>query len=317
MEHFNHTEEVPLERVAIFIKTYAPDANLVTRLLSSIKRYNVDRIKVILSVPDEEISIFLERLGSFDAMLIADSFFGVPEVSERLHGQRPGYISQQMIKLSVHKLNFSQSYVVLDSDAFFIKNFTELDFVSPEGEGYTVMVHDKEQLCAPWYSEHIEYRSRAIDIIGDYFNLPPPLRATCHGNAILRSDVLSNLETWRIGKGLTLLDLMRVSALEYSWYSFYMRKYQPESIIQIEPFIRYIHSRGEYRALLHQGYSITELSRAYVGLCPNTTWAGKSQRAISRRLKKGSRVAAVMSRYYRVVDNLIDTIHRVANKLLR
>lgn len=281
----------PMAQLAIFVKTYRPDRHLVRRMLASINAHNVDAIPVVAAVPDAELTHLREFFDSGELILVGDSVTGAPVVTEKINQFSTGYIHQQMVKLSVHRLGIADNYLVLDSDAYFIRDFRRSDFLDASGVGLSVLTEDKDQFADPGYARFADVRREKIDSIADRFLLPGSARATCHNNTVLQSFVLRKLETWREAEGLSLIDLMKISPLEFSWYNFFLRTHYPERLIQVDPFIRMIHTRSEYRALIRQGFSTTSLARSYVGICINSGWAGRNQTSLTRRLDSGSRFA--------------------------
>jgi predicted XRE-type DNA-binding protein len=306
-----------MDKVAVFIKSYRRDIVLVAKLLDSIERYNVDGIGTWLAVPEGDLALFGE-LGSREGVtLISESVFGVSTAEERIHGLRLGFVEQSMIKLSLHRLGVADNYVIMDSDCYFIRPFYISDFVDDSGHGYTVLSEDKDNMVVPWFTEHLMYRLPALNKIADYFELPKSPRPSSEGHLILRADVLQDIETWIRENNLTQRKLMELAALESSWYNFYMQKMCPEKIVRIEPFIRFIHTREEYRAMLRQGYTTELLAKAYVGVCVNTTWAGRTQRLVRAKLERGSLVATINNCLLGGFDYVIINSHRLKDRLFR
>jgi len=283
--------------LAIFVKTYRPDAHLVGRLLSSTRRFNVDGIPILLAVPNDDVAFF-STISDYDLVrVVPESAFGAPVLTEKVNNFAPGYIQQQMIKLSAHRLGAAEHYLTLDSDSFFIRDFSHADFLDVSGRCFSVLTEDKDQFADPSYAPFAGLRGQMVNAIADYFSIPPHPRATCHNNTILSADVLASLEQWRSEKGLSLLNLMEIAPLEYSWYNFYLQRYHPERVIPIEPLLRMFHTRTEFRSLRAQGMTVATLSRSYIGICINSGWAGRDQNRLVRKLARSSaRARARISR---------------------
>lgn len=291
--------------LAIVVKSFKLDSHLVERLLSSVERYNVDGIPVFLAVPDDEVTFF-EGLSNYDKLaVVAESKLDIPRVTEKIHNFGVGYIEQQLVKLSLHKLELARNYFVLDSDSFFIRQFAYSDFLDNSGRGFTVLTQDKDQFSNPGYT-FADNRMKKVNKIADYFSLPSQPRATCHNNAIFLSDALTWFEQWRIEVGLSLIDLMKIAPLEFSWYNFYLQRFHPELIVQVEPLIRMIHNRSEFRSLMQQGMTISALRRSYIGLCINSGWAGRNQNHLVKKFDRGSPFAKTMIRS----DQLMYSLHQ-------
>jgi hypothetical protein len=278
-------------RLAIFVKSYSPDAALLSRLLTSIEVHNTEGIPIYVSVPDDEAAQFRRECTQSEVTIIPDSVFNIPKVTSAIQNLSTGYIEQQLIKISVHNLNVAKTYAVIDSDCYFIRDFFHKDFLDDTDRGFTVLAEDKEQFAAPWYSSFADRRRAKVNAVADYFALPVQPRATCHGNTILSADVLSDFDSWRNEMGLTLIELMKIAPVEFSWYNFFMQKFYKDKIVRIEPFLRLIHTRGEFRSIIQQGLTTSALQRSYLGVCMNSVWAGKDQRREIRKLDKGSLLA--------------------------
>lgn len=84
--------------------------------------FNVDNLPVIISVNDKDYVFFKDRIKIKDYTLIKDS-----DIYNTINYD--GWRYQQIIKMNFYRLNFSEYYLSLDSDSFFIRNFTLSDFV--------------------------------------------------------------------------------------------------------------------------------------------------------------------------------------------
>ncbi|MDA8291044.1 MAG: DUF6492 family protein [Actinomycetota bacterium] len=286
----------PERDLAIFVKTYAPDRALVARLLASAERFNRDAVPIVVAVPDEERSSFA-RIGERPGVrIVAESQLGAPVVTAKVREFDVGYIQQQVVKLCVHRLGLARNYFVLDSDSFFIRPFSVSDFLDGEGRPFTVLVQDKDLATLPGYAGFATIRDPLVTVIADYLGLPAQPRSTSHNNTVLSSAVLSSFESWREARGLSLVDLMEIAPLEYSWYNFYLQRHHPELVVPVEPLVRMIHTRAEFRSLVRQGVTVETLARSYIGVCINSGWAGRGQARVLATLERGSSLARVRAR---------------------
>jgi hypothetical protein len=290
-----------MKDIAIFIKSHRRDLALVHRLLASISTHNLDRIGVFISVPPGDVEVFQhlsQRLTGVS--VLADDYFGIPKIDQKIWDFAPGYITQQLVKLSVQRLSEARNYVILDSDTYFVRDFVAMDFTAPDGTGLTVMAEDKDLTADPACAPFVESRAKRIALIADRLGVPTASRATCHNNTVFQDSVLHDFHDWRRSEGLSLLDLMRFAPLEFSWYNFFLVKHRPDRLVRIEPFIRMMHTRSEYRRLVAAGFTHETLRRSYLGVCLNSGWAGTRQGRYVSRLERGSRVAALVVRSDRV-----------------
>ena len=284
----------------LVVKTYRADVELVARLMGSIRRYNREDIPVYLIVPSDDVTLFTER---FDGTSIIDeAVFALPALREPVEDLSTGYIDQQCVKLSLHQLGLAKNYFVVDSDCYFIRDFFYSDFVNEDGIGYSVLGEEKDRFLAPWYQSHAAYHLERTDKIADYFELPRYPRRSSHGNVVLLSSVLAAFEQWRKDQGVDLEDLMHIAPLEFSWYNFYLQRYHADQIIAVEPFIKAVHTSGQFRSMLRDGYTTRVLAKGYVGVSLNSSWAGGNPLRAVQKLERGSRVAKVMNLLARVWD---------------
>ena len=290
-----------MKDVAIFVKSHRPDLVLVHRLLDSISRHNRDRIGVFISVPADDVVAFQDLSRRFtDVSVLADDHFGIPRVDRKIWGFAPGYITQQLVKLSVQRLSEARNYVILDSDTYFIRDFVTKDFTAPDGTGLTVLAEDKDLVADPAWAPFAEFRAKRIDLIADRLGVPTLSPATCFNNTVFQDSVLHDFHDWCRSESLSLLDLMTIAPVEFAWYNLFLVKHCPERLVRIEPFIRIFHTRSEYRRLVAAGFSHESLRRSYLGVCINSNWAGTRQGRYVSRLERGSRAAALVVKSDRV-----------------
>lgn len=281
-----------MKDIALFIKSYRPDLGLVERLLNSISKHNRDRISVFLSVPADDMPAFQDISRRFtDVSVLADDYFGVPRVDQKIWNLSPGYITQQLVKLNVQRISEARNYLILDSDTYFIRDFETKDFVAPNGTGLTILEEGKDLIADPAYATFAKSRAIKIKLVADRLDVPALSRTTCHGNAILQDSVLHEFHDWYRSEGLSMLDLMNIAPIEFTWYSLFLVKHCPQRLVRVEPFIKVMHTRSEYRRLVAAGFSHESLRGAYLGVCINSGWAGTRQGRLVSRLERGSRTA--------------------------
>ena len=274
------------------------------RLLDSISRHNRDRIAVFISVPADDVVAFQNLSRRFtDVSVLTDDHFGIPRVDQKIWDFAPGYISQQLVKLSVQRLSEARNYLILDSDIYFIRDFVTEDFMAPDGTGLTVLAEDKDLVADPAWAPFAEVRARKIDLIANRLGVPTLSPATCFNNTVFQDSVLRDFHDWCRSESLSLLDLMTIAPVEFAWYNLFLVKHCPERLVKIEPFIRIFHTRSEYRRLVAAGFSHESLRRSYLGVCINSNWAGTRQGRNVSRLERGSRAAALVVKSDRVRYN--------------
>lgn len=284
-----------MKDVAIFIKSHRPDLTLVHRLFGSLAKHNRDRIGIFVSVPASDVREFEHIARCFaNVSIVDDDYFQVPNVDRKIWGFAPGYITQQLVKLSVQRLAEARNYVILDSDTYFIRDFEVKDFITSKGTGLTVLAEDRDLLADPAYAPFAERRPIKIGLIADRLDVPVPSRITCHNNTVFQESVLRDFHDWCGAENLSLLALMDIAPVEFSWYNLFLIKHCPERLVRTEPFIRMMHTRSEYRRLVAAGFNHESLRRSYLGVCLNSGWAGTRQHRLVSRLERGSLAAGLV-----------------------
>ncbi len=109
-------------RSGLVCKSFIDDLARVRVLARSILRHNTENLPVIFFVPAAQRLLFRNLLpASFQ--VIAEEEFTDPRCYSWLDGWR----QQQVVKLSLHRLNLLDRFLVLDSDNYFIRDFTAAD----------------------------------------------------------------------------------------------------------------------------------------------------------------------------------------------
>jgi hypothetical protein len=125
-----------MKPIVLYCKTFRRDIDLVSRLIDSINKFNVDNIETYISVPAADLKLFQDQ--NFENVnLIEDELI-------QTDTSIPGWQQQQIIKSSFYKLKIADNWVCIDSDAFFIRPFYVSDFMYNDTTPYTVMHEQKE-----------------------------------------------------------------------------------------------------------------------------------------------------------------------------
>ena len=261
-----------MDSFGCMIISYKKDFERATLLVQSFKRHCQDQTRLCIVVPDEDISLF-SSLQSESIFLIGESAVPVELATEEIHGQRPGYINQELIKLSFWKTNIFKNYLCLDSDGVFIRSFDKTDFMFSEDEPYTVMFDDKELMCQPQYREMWVDRETKIREIYRTYDIPQPKYIrTCHGFQVFNWEILNHMQEYFLApRNLTYLDLLKISPYEFSWYTLYLVKLG-KVIRQTEHFFKLYHNETQFMSDLILGINSDNLSRGYIGLIVNSNF---------------------------------------------
>ena len=113
-------------RFGLFCKSFRRDLSRVEKLVASIERFACGDISGVLSVPESDLTLFRDRIGSGRMTLVTDEAIVGRKVEQ-------SWRTQQIVKLHAHRLGFADAWLVLDSDMTFIRDFGATDFVDPDG----------------------------------------------------------------------------------------------------------------------------------------------------------------------------------------
>ena len=259
-----------------YCKTYRKDIESFKKLLSSFTKYNKDSIKFYLSVPESDILLFKKIIQNVDNIeIITDESYAKNYLTDRsINGLSSGYINQEICKLSFWETGYSKNYLLIDSDTYFIKEFTTQDFMYSKDIPYSVLILDKDLQCSPFYREYADFRKLMIDKIFD--TLTPNSRKkkyTCHNGTVLNTSVLEGFkEDWMIQKNLDYFSLIEISPYEYSWYNVWLQKCNIIEVVPTEPFFKMYHTKFQYQ--LDRVALMTEdnIKSQYIGIVMNSNW---------------------------------------------
>ena len=256
-------------------KSYSDDFQYASRLVRSFKRFNSDGLHLFFVVPQSDISMFSCFVGE-TISLLNEGGLGFDLVDDfSIRGIRPGYINQEIVKLSFWETGYASNYFCIDSDAEFIRSFYFYDFMFDESTPYTVLVQDHDLAIDPeYYNEHWKYRSQLLEEIKNILELKDRRTLTCHGNTTLNSAVLRSFKTdFLQRRGWSYKDCLEIAPYEFSWYNFWLQKKNTIPIIQIEPLFKYYHNKSQHMDSLRRGINRFDLARAYVGIVINSNFS--------------------------------------------
>lgn len=305
----NQVKRVWNQTVVIFCKSYAGDLRRVIRLVESIQRYNRDHLPLFISVPANDLPLFKNQLGLDHINWLSDEEI----ISHQPHGDKGRYaswsgsLSQQVIKSEFWRLNQSENYLCLDSDAEFIKDFHLTDFVNPEtGAPYTILCQSKDFLQLA--------ESRGIGkVLTNY------ARESAEGKRLFgrqgpdynfsTTPVIWSAKVWRDlashylePKAMDFWDAIAQFPNEMRWYGEALLAYKSIPLQPIEPLFRVYLYDWQYASLKRTGETPEKLKSLFLGMVKQSNWEfeldygdqAKRKSALSRGAR---RVRRFMSRY--------------------
>jgi len=262
--------------IVFMLPSFSGDIEYTHRLIKSYHKYNIDNIRLYIIVPRKDIHDFDQ--------FVDDNVYVLPEElvsgnylvhDDSVRGIRPGYINQEIIKISFWEMGLCENYLCLDSDAVFIRGFYIKDFMYNDITPYTILVEDHELHVEPeYYHKYWVGREKLIREIQKEICLNDNRMLTCHGFAILSCKVLKSLkEKYMNTNKKEYADLLKIAPYEFSWYNMWLQKDNTIPIKIKEPLFKYFHQRSHHIDYLRKGITLHDISRAYLGVVINSNYS--------------------------------------------
>lgn len=257
-----------MNELILYCKSFSRDVHRARVLLDSVKSFNLDKIPFYISVPNEDISLFKNMLGTDGYTLITDE-----EVCGEKYAQ--SWVTQQTIKSSFWKLGLCHNYVMIDSDSYYIRNFYLKDFIYDEENHipYTVM-HEQKDLFS--------WTARNVDVLGfdpqkSFAECREPIQTLFERKGRLfdhgPGPIVWSLAVWKSleekylqPNGIKFADLINSVASEFTWYGEWLLTDKTIPIIPVEPLFKFFHYMQQYQDFKDRGYTIDHWKKNYLGV---------------------------------------------------
>ncbi len=255
-------------------KSYGGDLEYAQRMVKSFHAFNTDSIQLYLVVPEVDLALF-EPLAGNHVQVLSENLLGEHLVDRELNGIRPGYINQEIVKLSFWELELAENYFCVDSDAEFIRPFRVEDFMFDSKTPYSVLVQDLELAVEPeYYNQYWLSRESELKSIAELVGLDSRVVLTCHGHTVFSRVVLKSfVEDFLKPRGWSYADALEFSPYEFTWYNMWLQKCRVIDIHPREPWIKVFHNQSQHMQYLINEVTFEDISRAYVGVVVNSNYA--------------------------------------------
>jgi len=267
-----------MENFAIFCKSYRNDVLRAKRLAESVQRFNRDGLPFVLSVPAADLPLFREKLDGFALTLLRDEeiLAANPLHTEALMETMSGNHLQQVVKSEFWRLGTCDNYLMIDSDSYFIRDFTLSDFMYDDAVPYTVMHEGKDLLgfAARHGVEKIRrnfIKDRAA--AQQYFKRPGRIYDFGPTPIICNVAVWKALaEQYSATRKMSFADMIREFPNEMLWYGEALLHYKPVPVMPVEPLFKVFHYREQYEesSLLKEEEQV--LAENYLGIVKQSNW---------------------------------------------
>jgi hypothetical protein len=260
--------------IALLLKSYSGDFNYAQRLVASFQRHNAEGLKLYVVVPESDLEQFAALNGA-NIEILGEHLLGQYLTDAPVHGLRPGYINQEIIKLAFWELGLADNYFCVDSDAEFIRDFGFADFMVNDTTPYTVLVEDKELLVEPrYYEQYWKTREHEIRHIQELIGLDTRVIRTCHGHQVFSAAVLRSFkENFLQPRGWSYVDALAESPYEFSWYNLWLQKDKTIEIHTREPLVKVFHHEGHHLEYILRGITQADIARGYLAIVVNSNYS--------------------------------------------
>lgn len=275
-----------MKNIAIFCKSYEGDLLRVERLWKSILLFNVENIDCYICVPKKDLNLFKKHIPdeyNYLHWVCDEEIINLnPDKScIELYERWDGRLSQQVIKaefwryLKNNNLG-SSSYLCIDSESIFIKEFKVSDFMYSDDIPYTVMHQNKELLQMAQnkgivkLAKYFHDESNLMKAIfnregGDYDFGPTPVIWSCKVWRDLDEKYLQPLNK-------TIWQAIHERPSELRWYGEALLQFQSIPVFPIEPIFRVYHYDWQYFSLKAMGETVDSISQNFLGYLKQSNW---------------------------------------------
>ncbi len=275
-----------MKNLLIFCKSYEGDLLRVERLWESIQRFNIEKIDCYICIPEKDLHLFQDRIHDAEGYLhwVTDEKIidlHPDKNSIEFYRSWDGRLSQQVIKAEfwryLNKNNLGHaSYLCLDSESVFVRNFKASDFMYSEDIPYTVMHQNKDLLQLA--------ENKGIKKVSDHFHddclmMKQVFNRSGQDYDFGPTPVIWSCKVWRdldekyfTPLSKTIWEAIKEKPSELRWYGEALLHFQSIPIHPIEPIFRVYHYDWQYFSLKSQGETIDTISREYFGYLKQSSW---------------------------------------------
>jgi hypothetical protein len=292
-----------MKDLVLYCKSYHRDVLRAARLAESVRQHNTSNLPFYLSCPAVDLPLFKTTIDNEGVIFLTDEEIITANTSldQQALNALPGGLSQQIVKSEFWRLGLCENYLCLDSDSYFIRDFSRDDFLTPSGIPYTV-INESLELRLFGAIPHHEKIARNIDadctaimgIMGrtgrhyDFGPLP----------VVWNRKVWSDLtEKFLAPQNINFMDAIKLFPSEMRWYGEALLKYRSIELWPVETLFRCYHYETQYHAAKKAGETDEALKLAYLGVCVQSNW--------DSRLAYGNMKKSLPSRIIRAIKRRV------------
>ena len=265
-------------KIVLYSCTFSRDLLRTVRMVESVTRHNVTKIPFYISVPNEEVPLFQEKLKAYPVTIFGEQeiFRANPKLDIKKLYEVPGGIRQQVIKSEFWRLGKSENYLVLDADCVFIRDFDESDFIAKDNIPYSV-IHEGRDLLQS--TDQFGPKKTRQHFLADR----EPIKAAIGRSGITYdygyAPFLWSAKVWKsfddnylTPKKINFLDAILHCGSEFTWYGESLVNYQAIPIYPREQLFKHYHYENQLWIDKVLGYSEKHLSKDYLGVVYQSNW---------------------------------------------
>ena len=263
----------------LVVKSYFNDLNRAERLIHSIQKFNSDSIELYLIVPEEDLNVFKNKIGTEYVNYLVDNDIldQTMALSKARKVDLPPVIMQQVVKSEFWRLGIAGNFLIIDSDSYFIRDFSIKDFMFNEDTPYTIINEGRHQL--DWAAragnnrfirDYHELRERALGLfgrVGPHFDFAP-------------TPMICSSKVWRamfekVAKpvGESFYDQIVSFPCETQWYGEFLLHDQAIPIIPREPLFKVWGFEDQWKEGISLGETDKVLAQNYLGVIDQSYWS--------------------------------------------
>lgn len=268
-----------MEELGFFLKSYRDDIPYVPRFLESFERHNVDDLPLIAVVPEGDVEMF-GFLAARDYQVISEKEFSPHLVTHGIAGNSPGYTNHQIIRMAFWELGLFRNTVNVDSEMIFIRDFSRSDFLASDETPYTFMSEDFELRTDPIYRQtHFLRRFEQMRAIKDALSSEDDRMSTMHGGAVYNAIAWESLrDTFMRPRNYTYADLLRISPIPPTWYTFWVQEQEPIRLLPQAPWWFVVHNADQFLyQILAKEVDVHALPENFIGLVVNSGFSREQE----------------------------------------
>ena len=294
-------------------KSYSGDFEYAQRMVKSFHKFNSDSIQLFLVVPETDLELFAPLSGD-SVTLLSEQLLVGHLVDHEVHGIRPGYINQEIVKLSFWELGLAQNYFCVDSDAEFIRPFGVSDFMFDSVAPYSVLIQDLELAVEPeYYNQYWVSREAELRSIAEIVGVDSRVVLTCHGHTVFSRNVLESfVKDFLAPRDWTYADALEFSPYEFTWYNMWLQKSGVIEIHPREPWIKVFHNQSQHMEYLLRGIGLSDIARGYLGVVVNSNYS-RGLGVVNADASQSDSIATYLS-YPQLAATLVSKVKSTFNR---